>query len=88
MAAVRAEAVELEPVGLNHEAVFGGHFLLEAFDFAILELHDRPATCADEMVVMTFVRDVVVLCLCAEVSGLSDPGFAKQVQCTVDGGEA
>ena len=88
MAAARAEAVQFQSMGLDDEAIPCGDFLLQSFDFAILELHDRPATCADEMVVMTFVRDVVVLCLCAEVSGLSDPGFAKQVQCTVDGGEA
>ncbi len=88
MAAARAEAVQFQAMSLDDEAIPCGDFFLKPFDFAILELHDRPATRADEMVVMTFMRDVVVLRLCAEVSGLSDPGFAKQVQCAVDGGEA
>ena len=75
-------------MGLNDKPILCGDFLLESFDFAILKLHNGAATGADQMIVMTFVRDVVVLCLGTEVSSLGNAGFAKQVQCAVDGGEA
>ena len=84
MAAVRAEAVALEPVGLNHEAVFGGHFLLEAFDFAILELHDLSTARTDQVIMVSLVRDVVVLGLRSEVACLRDARFAEQVQRAID----
>ena len=36
---------------------------------------------------MAFMGDVIVLRLGTEVSSLSNPGFAKQVQGAVDGGQ-
>lgn len=75
-------------MSLNDKAILGCDFLLEPFDFTILELDNSAATCADQMVVMTFVRDVVVLRLGAEVARLGDAGFAEQVQGAIDRGKA
>ena len=75
-------------MGLNDEAILGGDFLLEPFDFAVLELHDGAAPRTDQMVVMAFVGDVVVLRLSPEVSCLGNSRLAKQVQGAIDGGEA
>lgn len=88
MAAARAEAVQFQSMGLDDKPILRCDLLLQPFDLAILELHNGTAPRADEMIVMTFVGDVVVLRLGAEVSGLGNAGFAKQVQRTVDGGEA
>ena len=87
MAAARTEAVQFQSVSLDDKAILRCDLLLEPLDLAILELHNGTATCADKMVVMPFVGDVVVLRLGTEVSGLSNAGFAKQVQRAVDGGE-
>ena len=75
-------------MGLNDKPILCGDFLLESFDFAILKLHNGAATGADQMIVMTFVRDVVVLRLGTEVSSLGNASLAKQVQSAIDGGEA
>ena len=88
MTAVRAEAVELQTVSLNDEAVLGRHFLLQSFDLAVLEFHDFPATGADEVIVVPFVRDVVILRLGAEVAGLGQARFAEEIQGPVDGCQA
>ena len=77
MAATRAEAVQFQSVGLDDKAVFGRNFFLEPFDLTILELYDGAAARTDEMVVVTFVGDVIVLRLSAEVPCLGDAGFAK-----------
>ena len=88
MPATGAEPVELQAVGLDHKAVFCRDFLLQPLDFAVLELDDHAAAGADEMVVMAFMGDVVVLRLGAEVAGLGDSGFAKEVQRAIDRREA
>ena len=74
-------------MGLNAEPVLGRDFLLQPFDIVVLEFHDLAAGRADEVVVMAFVRDIVVLRLRAEMAGLRQPGFAKQIQRPVDGGQ-
>ena len=61
MTAARAETVQLEAVGLDRKAVPGGDFLLQFFDLAVLKLDDLTATRANEVIVVAFVRDVIVL---------------------------
>ena len=63
MTAARAETVEFEAVSLDGKAVSGGDFFLQLLDLAIFKLHDLPATGADEVVVVSFVRHVIVLSL-------------------------
>ncbi|SPP63351.1 hypothetical protein NITLEN_10437 [Nitrospira lenta] len=87
MTAASAEAVELEAVSGDGEAVPGGDFLLKLFDFAVFELHDLAAVGADQMVVVTLVGDIVVLRLRAKMPRLRQAGFAKQVECAIDGRE-
>ena len=79
MAAARAESVEFKSVGLNREAISCCDFLLQFLDFTVFELNDFPASRADEVVVMAFVGDVIVLGLRPEVSGLGDAGIAEEV---------
>ena len=88
MAAARTEAVEFQPVSLNREAIACGDFFLKLFDFAIFEFDDLAATRADQVVMMTLMRHVVVLCLGVKMAGLRNAGVAKQVQGSVDGGES
>lgn len=85
MAAARAEAVELETVGLDREAVFRSHFFLKTFDIAVLEFHDFPTTCADEMIVVALVGHIVVLRLGPEMPGLCETCFTKEVQRAING---
>jgi len=87
MAATRAEAVQLEAMGLDDEAVFRSDLLLQSLDLAVLKLHDGAATGTDQMVVMPLMGDIVVLRLRTEMAGLSDAGVAKQVQRAVNRGE-
>lgn len=87
MTAAGTEAVELEAVGLDREAIPGGDFLLQFFDLAVLKLDDLPATRADEVIVMPFMRDIIVLSLRAKMPGLRDAGVAKQVQRPINRGQ-
>jgi hypothetical protein len=84
MTTAGTEAVELKAMGLDGEAVPGGHFFLQLFDFAIFELHDSSAVGANEVVVVALVGDVVVLSLGTEVAGLGQAGFAKEIEGAVD----
>ena len=77
MAATRAEPVQFKPVGLDHEAIFSRYLFLQPFDLAILEFHNGAAPGADQVVVVAFVRNVVVLRLRAEMPCLGDTGFAE-----------
>jgi len=88
LAAAGAETVELKAVGLDRKAVPCGHLFLEALDVAVLELHNLPAAGANEVIVVAFVGDVVVLRLSPEVAGLSQTGFAEEVQRAVNGCQA
>ena len=84
MTAARTEAVEFEAVCLDRKAVVGGNFFLEALDVAVFKLHDLSAVGANEVVVVAFVGDIVVLGLGSEVPGLCQAGFAKEIERTVN----
>jgi len=84
MTTARTEAVEFQTVSFDGEAVASGDFLLKTFNVAVFKLHDLSAVCADEMVVMAFMGDIVVLGLRAEVPGLCQAGFAKEIERAVD----
>lgn len=88
MTAAGAEAVELKAMSLDGKPVAGCHFLLQLLDFAVFELDDLSAARADEVVVVPFVRDVVVLGLRTEMPGLSEACFAEEVQGAVDRGQS
>lgn len=88
MAAARTEAVQLQPVGLDHKAVLGRNLFLQPFNLAVLEFYNRSTAGADEMVVMALMRDIVVLRLGAEVAGLGDACFAEEIQRAVNRGES
>ena len=87
MAATRAEAVQLQSVSLDDKAVLRRDLFLEPFNLTILELHNGATSGTDEVVVMAFVRDVIVLRLGPEVSGLGDAGLTEQIQSAVNSGE-
>jgi hypothetical protein len=72
-------------VGFDGKSVLSGHFFLEPFNFLIFEFHNLLAPGADEVIVVAFVRDIVVFRLRSEVSGLSKPGIAEQIERPVDG---
>lgn len=77
MTAARTEAVKFQAVSLNREAVARGDFFLKLLNFAIFKFHDLAAPCADEMIVMTFMRHVVILRLGAKMAGLRNAGIAE-----------
>lgn len=85
MTAAGAQTVEFEAVGLNGKAIPAGDFFLKPLNVAVFELDDLPAASADQMVMMTFVGDVIVLGLGAEVSSLGEAGFTEEVERTVNG---
>ena len=87
MTAAGTEAVKLEAVSLDSEAILGGDFLLQAFNFAVFELHNLATSGANQVVVVPLVRDVVILGLGPEVAGLGQARIAKQIEGTVDRGE-
>ncbi len=88
MTTAGAQSVEFEAVGLNGKAIPAGDFFLKPFNVAVFEFHDLPTACADQMVVMTLVGDVIVLGLGSKVAGLGKAGFTKQVERTVNGGQS
>lgn len=88
MPATGAEAVKFESVGLDDKPVLGGDLFLQAFDLAIFELYNSATAGADEVVVMAFMGDIVILRLRAEMPGLGNARFAEQVQGAVDGGQS
>ncbi len=61
MTAAGAESVEFKAVGLDGKAVPGGDLLLQFFDLAVFKFDDLAATCADEMIVMPLMGDVIIL---------------------------
>ena len=87
MTAGRAEAVELKAVVFDSKSIPGSDFLLEPLDLLILKFHDLLATGADEVVVVALMRDIVVLRLRTEVSGLCEAGIAEQIERPIDGRE-
>jgi hypothetical protein len=85
MTTARAEAIELETVGLNGESIASGDFFLKLFNFTVFKLDDLAATGANEVIVVALMRNVIVLGLRPEVPGLGESRIAKQVQCPVNG---
>jgi hypothetical protein len=85
MAATPAQTIQFEFVRLDYEAVAPCHFFLKPLDLTILEFHDLAATGADQMIVVAFVTDIVVLRLRSEVSRLGEPGFTEQIERAIDG---
>ena len=63
MTTAGTQTVEFKPVGLDGKAVAGSNFLLQFFNLAIFKFHDLAATRANEVIVMSFVGDIVVLSL-------------------------
>ncbi len=88
MAAVGTESVQFQSVGLDHKAILGRNLFLQPFNLAILELHNSSTAGADEMVVMAFMRDIVVLRLGAEVARLGDACFTEEIERAVNSGES
>jgi hypothetical protein len=88
MTAAGAESVEFEAVGLDREAVAGCDFFLETLDVTVFELDDLSAPGADKVVVVAFMRHIVILGLGAEMPGLSQAGFAEQVERAVNRGQS
>lgn len=88
MTAVRAKTVKFEAVGLDRKAVTGSDLFLKPLNVAVFKLHNLSAVGANEMVVVPFVGDVVVLGLGAEVPGLGQASFAKEVERPVNGCQA
>src|SRR5574341_655721 len=88
LAASRAEAIQFQLVSRDRKAVSGGDFLLQALDVAVFELDDLAAVGADEMVMVTLVRDVIVLRLGPEVARLREACVTEQIHGPVDRGQA
>jgi hypothetical protein len=87
MMAAGTESVEFQLVGVDGEAVFPSDFFLKMFDVAVLELDDFAAARANEVIVVSLVGDVVVVRLRAEVASLRQPGFAEEIERSVDRGQ-
>lgn len=88
MLATGAKAVEFETMGFDDKAVPGRYLFLQPFNVAVFEFHDLPAFCADQMIVVAFVRDVVVLGLRPEVSSLRQAGLTEEIERPVNGRQA
>lgn len=84
MTTARTEAVEFEAMSLDRKAVTGSDFFLKTLDVAVFKLHNLSAAGANEVVVMTLMGDIVVLGLSAEVPGLCQTGFAKEIERAVN----
>ncbi len=82
------QSVEFESVGLNDKAVLRCNLFLQSLDLAILELHNGATAGTDEVVVMAFMGDVIVLRLGTEVTGLSNSGFTEQIERPVNSSQA
>ena len=87
MTTASTEPVEFKAVSGNGETVPGRDFLLEFFDLAVFKFHDLAAVGANQVVVMALVGSIVILRLRAEMPGLRQTGFAKEVERAVDGCE-
>ncbi len=88
MSAADAYAVEFQFMGLDGEAVSSGDLFLESFDVFILEFHDLAAGRANEMIVMPLVGHIIVLRLCAEMTGLGQAHVAKEIEGSVNCGQS
>lgn len=87
MSAAGAHAVEFQLMGLDGKAISAGDLFLESFDVLILEFHDLATGRANEVIVMSLMRDVIVLGLRPEVTSLGQTHLAKEIQRPIDRGE-
>ena len=62
--------------------------LLEGFDITILELDNRATLCADHVIVVFLVGNVVVVCLGSKMSLLRQSALTQKIQRAVDGCES
>ena len=74
-------------MSLDGEAISAGDLFLKSFDVFILEFHDLAAGGADKVVVVPLVRHIIVLGLRAEMAGLGQSYFAKEIERPVNSGE-
>src|SRR5215510_9845123 len=88
MTAAGAEAVQLEAVCFDGEAVLGGDFFLQAFDLAVFKLHDLATSGTNQVIMVPLVRYVVILSLGPEMPGLGQARIAKQIEGPVDRGQS
>ena len=73
MTATGTEAVQLEPVSLDGEAILGGDFFLQPFNLAVFELDDLAAVLADQVIVVLLLGALVPRLAIAEVALGRDP---------------
>ena len=76
-AASGTESVQFEIPSGEMKPVRQGDLLPQPFDCRVLKLHDMPAACADQMIVISLRRNVVILGLLAEASRLRESVFAQ-----------
>lgn len=69
---------------LDHEPVFCRYLLLKALDFAILEFYDFAAAGADQMIMVSLMRYIIILRLRAEVPSLGQAGVTEEIQRAVN----
>lgn len=74
-------------MGLNGKPIIPGHGFLQVFDLAILEFHNFPTSCTNQMVMMAFVGHIVELGLGSEMTFLRQVGVAKEFEGPIDRGE-
>lgn len=85
---ISAEAVEFEFVSFNGKPIFSSDGFLQVFNLTVVKFHNFSAACANQMVMMAFVRHIVELRLGAEMALLCQAGVTKEFERSVDGREA
>src|SRR5574337_774735 len=76
-----AQTIQLQLVALHQKMVFPGHVLLKRFDALVLELDDRAAFCANQMVVMGIgARVLIARKTVFEPPLLRQTGLGKKLQ--------
>ena len=74
--AIRTESVQFKVLRGQMKSIGRGHLLPQTFDGRVFELDDMPASSADEMIVIAFREQVIVLRFFAESSRLREPFLA------------
>lgn len=87
MTAGGTEAIQFKFMGLNGKSILFGHFNLQPLDLVILKFNNFPAACTNEMIVVSLMRDIVILGLGSKMAGLGEACFTEQVEGSVDGGQ-
>src|SRR5262245_65658348 len=89
-AAIRADAVQLEPVAGEHESQKARDALLLRLERFAVELHDLAAALADDVIVVlgALLARLVARLAVVEAPLGGEPGFLEQLEGAVDGGVA